>query len=267
MIIIGEKINTSIKSMERAVKAKDAEVIQDMALRQAEAGAHYIDVNCGTFSQREPELLVWLVNKVQEVVDLPLCIDSPNPEALEPALKAYKGRNPMINSVTAEKKRFETVFPLVKEFNTSIIALCMDDKGMPETADERLKIADRLINAMVREGLDISRIFIDPMVRPISTGTHYGVLALETIRRVMDEFPGVHTICGLSNISFGLPARKLINRTFLVSAIAAGLDSAILDPLDKKLMGLVFSAELIQGRDEYCMNFLQAYRDEKLDLD
>lgn len=266
MIIIGEKINTSIKAIRPAVENMDREAIQSVARKQAEAGAHYIDVNCGTFPFKEVELLTWLVETVQEATDLPLCIDSPNPEALSAGLKVYKGAKPLINSVTAEKDRFESIFPLVTEYNTSIIALCMDDNGMPEDADQRVKIADWLINQMTKEGVDISDIYIDPMVRPVSTGSHYGIVALDTIRRVMTEFPGVHTTCGLSNISFGLPGRKIINQTFLISAIAAGLDSAILDPLDKRIMSFVYSSELLHDRDEFCMNYLTAYREGRLDV-
>ncbi|HPT78745.1 MAG TPA: methyltetrahydrofolate cobalamin methyltransferase [Candidatus Atribacteria bacterium] len=266
MIIIGERINTSIKAIRPAVENMDAATIQEVAVKQAEEGAHYIDVNCGTFPYKEPDLLKWLVNTVQEVTDLPLCIDSANPEALRAALSVYKGAKPIINSVTAERKRFDSVFPLVKEFNTSIIALCMDDDGMPETAEQRVRIADWLINTMTKGGVDINDIYIDPMVRPVSTGTHYGIVALETIRRVMAEFPGVHTTCGLSNISFGLPARKLINQAFLISAIAAGLDSAILDPLDKRIMSFVYYAELLQGRDDFCMNYLTAFREGRLEV-
>ena len=266
MIIIGEKINTSRKAIRPAVESKDAAAIQDLAKKQVEAGAHYIDVNCGTFPYEEPELLEWLVNTVQEVVDVPLCIDTPNPKALERALKANRNGKPLINSVTAEKERFNSIFPYVVEYNTSIIALCMDDSGMPETADDRLRIAERLIESMTKEGVKLEDIYIDPMVRPVGTGSHYGVVALETINKVMTEFPGIHTTCGLSNVSFGLPARKLINQAFLIMAIAAGLDSAILDPLDKKIMSFVYAAELLQARDDFCLNYLTAYREGKLEL-
>jgi cobalamin-dependent methionine synthase I len=266
MIIIGEKINTSLKAIRPAVENQDAATIQDVAKRQVAAGAHYIDVNCGTFPFREPELLEWLVNTVQEVVSQPLCIDSPNPEALEVALKANKNGKPLINSITAEKARFNSILPLVVKYNTSIIALCMDDDGMPETADDRVRIAERLVEAMTKEGVKLEDMYFDPMVRPVGTGSHYGVVALETIKRIMKEFPGVHTTCGLSNISFGLPARKLINQAFLISAIGAGLDSAILDPLDKKIMSFVYAAELIQGKDDFCMNYLSAFREGKLEV-
>jgi len=266
MIIIGEKINTSLKAIRPAVEAMDTAVVQEMALKQVEAGAQYIDVNCGTFPFKEPELLEWLVNTVQEVTKVPLSIDSPSPKALQAALKVYKNEKPLINSITGEKERFEAVFPLVAEYNTSIIALCMDDKGMPETADDRVRVAEWLINTMTKEGVQISDIFIDPMIRPVSTGSYYGVVALETIRRVMTEFPGVHTTCGLSNISFGIPARKIINQAFLISAIGAGLDSAILDPLDKRIMSFVYASELLQGKDDYCMNYLAAFRQGKLEV-
>lgn len=265
LIIIGEKINTSRKAIRPAVEAKDAAAIKDLAKKQVEAGAHYIDVNCGTFPYEEPELLEWLVNTVQEVVDVPLCIDTPNPKALERALKANRNGKPLINSVTAEKERYNSIFPYVVEYNTSIIALCMDDSGMPETADDRLRIAERLIESMTKEGVKLDDIYIDPMVRPVGTGSHYGLVALETIKKVMTEFPGIHTTCGLSNVSFGLPARKLINQAFLIMSIAAGLDSAILDPLDKKIMSFVYAAELLQGKDDFCMNYLTAYREGKLD--
>lgn len=266
MIIIGEKINTSLKAIRPAVEAMDTAAVQEVAIKQAEAGANYIDVNCGTFPFKEVELLEWLVKTVQEVTDLPLCLDSPSPKALEAGLKVYKNSKPLINSVTAEKERFSAIFPLVAEYGTSIIALCMDDDGMPETADDRVRIADKLINDMTKAGVQIGDIFIDPMVRPVATGSHYGVVALDTIRRVMQEFPGVHTTCGLSNISFGLPARKIINQAFLISAIGAGLDSAILDPLDKRIMSFVYASELLQNKDEFCMGYLSAFREGRLEV-
>ena len=266
MIIIGEKINTSIKSVQSAVEAMDAKAVQDIATKQVEAGADYIDVNCGTFPFKEPELLEWLVNTVQEVVDVPLCIDSPNPKALVFALKANKNGKPLINSITGERERYNSILPLVLEYDTSIIALCMDDDGMPETADDRVKIADRLVESMAKEGVKLEDIYLDPMVRPLGTGSHYGVVAIQTIKKIMEEFPGVHTTCGLSNISFGLPARKLINQAFLISAIGAGLDSAILDPLDKKIMSFVYAAELLHGKDDFCLNYLTAFREGKLEV-
>ena len=142
----------------------------------------------------------------------------------------------------------------------------MDDSGMPETTEERVAIADKLITGLTAKGIDISDIFIDPMIRPVSTGSHYGTVALETIRSVRTKFPGVHITCGLSNISFGLPARKILNQAFLIAAMTCGLDSAILDPLDKRLMAYIYAAEALLGNDDFCMNYLEKYREGLIDL-
>jgi 5-methyltetrahydrofolate--homocysteine methyltransferase len=181
-------------------------------------------------------------------------------------LKAVKTIKPIINSITDEKERFNSILPLILQYNTGIVALCMDDSGMPETAEERLAIADRLIASLTSKGVDISDIYIDPMVRPIGTGSHYGRVALETISRVRAEFPEVHITCGLSNISFGIPERKLMNRTFLIAAMAAGMDGAILDPLDKKLMSFVYATEALLGKDDFCMNYLMKFREGLLEV-
>ena len=261
MIIIGEKINSSLKATRQAIELGDIEFIKQLAKSQYDAGASYIDINAGTFINDEPEKLVWLANIVQEAVDAPLSLDSPSPEALKAVLKANKNSRPIINSTTNETERFEAIAPLVLEYKTSIIALCMDDTGMPETADERVTIAEQLIEKLTRQGVSLQDIFIDPMVRPIGTGPNYGVAAIDTIRKVKQEFPDVHIACGLSNISFGKPARKLMNQAFLVAAIYAGMDGAILDPLDKKLMSFVYATEALMGKDEYCIEYLTKFRE------
>jgi len=266
MIIIGEKINSSLKAIRPAMENYDAAAIQDLAKRQYEAGAAYIDINAGMFIDDEPERVKWLVETVQEVVDVPLVIDSPNPTAIENGLKAIKNGKPFINSITDESKRYNAILPLITRYNTGIIALCMDDKGMPETTDERVIIAERLVEKLTREGIMLGDIFIDPMVRPIGTGSQYGTVAIETIRRVKQEFPGVHIACGLSNISFGIPARKLVNQAFLIASMSAGMDGAILDPLDKKLMSFVYATEALMGLDDYCMNYLTRFREGLLEL-
>jgi len=265
MIIIGEKLNSTLKAVRPAIEKYDAAAIQELARKQVQAGANYLDVNAGMFLEEEPERLEWLVKTVQEVTDVPLSIDSPNAEAIERALKANKNSKPIINSITDEKERFNSILPLILEYNTGIIALCMDDSGMPETVDERVTIAERLISKLTGHGVSINDIYIDPMVRPIGTGSHYGIVAIETIRKVKTEFPDVHITCGLSNVSFGIPARKLMNQTFLVAAMSAGMDGAILDPLDKKLMSFLYAAEALLGRDEYCMNYLTKFREGELE--
>jgi cobalamin-dependent methionine synthase I len=266
MIIIGEKINSTLKAVRPAMENYDAAVIQDLAKRQYEAGANFIDVNAGMFYNDEPERLEWLVKTVQEVVDAPFAIDSPNPKAVEKALKANKNGKPIINSITDEKERYDSILPMVLEYDTGIVALCMDDGGMPETAEDRVAIAERLIEKLTKKGVPLEDIYIDPMVRPIGTGSHYGIVAIETIRKVKELYPEVHITCGLSNISFGIPARKLMNQAFLVAAMTAGMDGAILDPLDKKLMSFLYATEALLGKDDFCMNYMTKFREGTLEF-
>jgi 5-methyltetrahydrofolate--homocysteine methyltransferase len=266
MLIIGERINTSRKSIAPAVVARDEAFIAEEARRQLEAGATYIDVNCGTLVEEEPKFLEWLVQTVQAATgDAPCSIDSPNPVALERALKVHHGQ-PIINSITAEKERFSAILPLVRDFKTRVIALTMNDEGMPESAEERCAIGSGLITELTKVGIPLEDIFLDPMVRPVSTGDHYGQIVFQTIGKMTQEYPGLHTVCGLSNISYGLPARKIVNHTFLVMAMLSGLDSAILDPTDKRLTSLVHASKLLLGKDEYAMNYITAFREGRLDI-
>ncbi|MDR1600631.1 MAG: dihydropteroate synthase [Oscillospiraceae bacterium] len=266
MIIIGEKINSTLKAVRPAIEKYDAAAIQSLAKKQADAGAAFIDVNAGMFHGTEPERVAWLVETVQAVTDKPFSIDSPSAEAVAAALKVNRNGQPLINSITDEKARFDAILPLALEYKAKLIALCMDDTGMPETADGRFAIAERLIAKLTGAGVPLSDIYIDPLVRPVSTGPRYGVAAIETIRRVKTEYPDAHIACGLSNVSFGLPARKLVNQAFLVAAMAAGMDGAILDPLDTKLMSLIWAAEALLGIDEYCLEYLDKFREGLIEV-
>ncbi|NLJ41574.1 MAG: dihydropteroate synthase [Clostridiales bacterium] len=261
MLVIGEKLNTSRAEVEKAAKARDTLTIQSIAKTQEAAGAHYIDINCGTFLEEEPETLAWMTQVVQEAIKKPLCIDSPNPEAIKAALKINKGRKPIINSITAQKNRYKDILPLVTGFGASVIALCMDDEGIPETIDGRVSVAIKLVNNLTRDGVPIEDILIDPMIQPLATCQSAGFMALKTLASIKCEIPGVRTVCGLSNISFGLPQRQSINNAFLVLAIKAGLDAAIMDPLSPGIMTIMHAAELISGEDEYCGKYIQAIRD------
>lgn len=266
MIIIGEKINSTLKSIRPAMESRDTAAIVDLAQRQVEAGASFIDVNAGMFYENELEILQWLIESIQEVVKAPFAIDSPNAKAILVGLKANKNGKPIINSITGEKERIKSVLPLVAEYKTGVIALCMDDRGMPETSKERVDIAHNLIDTLTREGVPLSDIYVDPMIRPIGTGSHYGIVALETMRTVKSEYPDVHIACGLSNISFGIPARKIMNQAFLVAAMTSGMDGAILDPLDKKLMTFLYATEALLGVDDFCMNFITKFREGMLEI-
>ncbi len=259
MIIIGELINASRKAIGEAIKARDLAVIQKVALDQAEAGASYIDVNAGIFVGEEPKYLQWLTKTVQEVTDLPCAIDSPDPKAIAVALEVHKG-TPMINSISLEKDRYDNLMPVIANTDYKVIALCMSDDGMPETLDARLKIADKLVNGLVQNNVKVENIFVDPLVQPMSVNNSFGVEFINSVEAIMEKFPGIHTACGLSNISFGLPARKFLNQTFMVMAIGKGLDGAIMNPLDRKMMANIIAAEALAGRDNFCMKYLKAYR-------
>lgn len=263
MIIVGEKINSSRAAISQAVEARDSEFIVQVAQEQAEAGASFIDVNAGTFVERETDCLCWLVETVQQAIELPLCLDSPNPKALSEAMKLHRGE-PMINSISLEEDRFNKLLPVVKSGPCHIVALCMSQTSMPTTVEERVEVGSELISRLTEKGVPLDKIYVDPLIQPVSVDTNMGSAALGAIREIMSTFPGVHTICGLSNISFGLPERRLINRNFLALAMAHGLSAAILDPTDPRLMSTLLSVEMLLGRDEFCEQYIDAYQDGRL---
>lgn len=265
MIIVGELINASRKAMGAAIKAQDADYIQKIAKEEFEAGADYIDVNAGIFVGKEPEYLQWLVNTVQEAVDAPCCIDSPDPKAIETALSVHKGIA-MINSISLEKARYDALIPVVAGTDLKVVALCMSDAGMPETMEDRLKIADKLINGLVKNNVPLDHIYVDPLVQPISVNSTFAVEFINSVEAIMTRFKGVHTMCGLSNISYGLPERKFMNHAFAIMAIGKGLDGLIINPLDKMMMASLITAETLAGRDDYCVKYLKAYRKKQFEL-
>ena len=263
MIIIGEKINSTRKPIREAIAKKDTGFLQELAQAQVQAGADYIDVNTGAFPEEEAELMEWLVQVVQEAVEVPLCLDSADPAALEAGLKANEKGKPIVNSITGEVARFKKVMPLILQYQAPVLALSLDDNGITKTVEDRFAVARKLIEALCAEGVEQDRIFLDPLIQPISVQNDFGLIAIEVIRRVKKEFPQVNTTCGLSNISFGLPGRAKLNRYFLVMAMAAGLDSAILDPLDEELMDAIKASEALLGKDRFCMNYIKAFRESK----
>lgn len=259
MIIIGELINASRKAVAAAIETGDADAIQKLAADQAEHMANYIDVNAGIFVDKEPEYLTWLVETVQAVTDTPCAIDSPDPKSIEKALGVHKGIA-MINSISLEKERYDNLMPIIAGTDLKVVALCMSDDGMPTTVDDRLKIADKLINGLVQNNIPIENIFVDPLVQPLSVDSTYGLGFIDTIEALTQKFKGIHTACGLSNISYGLPGRKHLNRAFMIQAILKGLDGAIVNPMDKGMIAAIRTAEALAGKDAYCMNYLKAFR-------
>jgi len=188
-----------------------------------------------------------------------LCLDSPNPEALSEAIKHHQGE-PMINSISMEQERFQALLPVVTQQPCCVVALCMAETVMPTAVEERVEVGAELLTRLTAQGLPLEKIYVDPLVQPVSVDTHMGLATLGAIRRIMEGFPGVNTICGLSNISFGLPLRSLINRSFLALCMLSRLSAAILDPTDKELMATLLSTDMLLGRDEYCENFIEAYQ-------
>jgi len=263
MIIIGEKINGTRKQVGVAVKERDTALIKELALEQVAAGAKYLDVNAGTSPDREAEDLVWLIQTVQKTVDVPLCLDSPNAATLKLAIKAVD-QLPMINSISGEPERLEHVLPLVAEHQCPVIVLALDDNGIPKTVDDRMEIIDRLVKATHKSGISDDLLYIDPLIMAVSTGDDAGIIACETMRRVRMQYPDAHLTGGLSNMSFGSPARKYLNQAFLVLALEAGMDSAIMDPSSPGIAPLLLAAEAVLGRDRFCNKYNRAYRAGKL---
>jgi 5-methyltetrahydrofolate--homocysteine methyltransferase len=259
MKIIGEKINGTRKQVAEAIAARDVNFVQDLARNQVEAGADWLDVNAGTRRDKEGEDLIWLVDTVQSVVDIPLCLDSPNADALRAAIKVVD-QTPMINSISGEPERLEGILPLVAEHKCPVIALAMDDNGIPETCGGRMDVVHKVMQASRSSGVPDENMYIDPLVMTLATNTESAQITLETMRIIKQEYPDVHTSMGLSNISFGLPARKNINRIFLTLALAAGLDSAIVDPMDRDLRAALVTTQAILGQDRHCLNYTRAYR-------
>ncbi|HIE28888.1 TPA: methyltetrahydrofolate cobalamin methyltransferase [Candidatus Poribacteria bacterium] len=265
MLIIGELINCTRKRIAGAVEKKDVGYIQKVAQDQIASGADILDVNAG-IAGMEVELLPWLVETIQAVTDVQLCIDSADGEAIAAALPVCK-KKPMINSITDEAKIVDIILPLVVENKTQVIALCTSDEVSGETADDRLQIASSLVGKLTDAGVPPEDIYVDPCVYPISTNVNSGIEFLHALEQMKDCCEGVHTVCGLSNISFGLPTRKILNQVFMIMAMVKGLDAALLDPRDKRMMADIIAAEALLGQDDFCMNYIQAYRKGILNLE
>jgi 5-methyltetrahydrofolate--homocysteine methyltransferase len=263
MIVIGERINASNKSVGEAITNRDSEFIADLARRETEAGANFIDVNTGTGNyeyQQEKDAMKWLVATVQAATGKPLAIDSEHPEVIAAGIEEYKGGEMIINSVTAETDKLEAIGPLAAEYDARLVALAMGSEGVPETVEKRLEACDAIVNRLAQMGVKTDKLLFDPLVIPVSVDSGQGVVTLNTIREIKARYPEAKTVVGLSNISFGLPNRRLVNRSFLLMAAAVGLDAAIMDPLDARIMGIAKVADMLAGRDNLCRNYIRAHR-------
>lgn len=264
MIIIGEKINATRKVIAAALEARDEQAIIKTAQDQIQAGAHFIDLNGGDAREgREEANIVWLAELVQANTDAALAIDSANPAALRVGLKMAK-KKPILNSISLEKDRLETMLPIVGEFDCMVVALLMSDAGTPCGVEDRMANAEALIGKIVAQGKKIDEIIVDPCFLPVSADQMSGRRVVEAIDAIHARWPEVHIGGGCSNISFGLPKRKLVNFALLSQAIFHGMDAGLIDPCIPGIMATIYAAEAVAGKDEFCMGYVMAEREGKL---
>ena len=256
-VLIGERINpTGKKKLAAALQAGDLELVRQEALAQVEAGADILDVNVGSPDVDELSLLPQAVQAVMNTVDVPLCLDSTNPQALEAALKTYRGK-PIVNSVNGEDRSLDKILPLVKEYGAAIIGLTMNDDGIPNSPEQRVAIAHKIVERAEALGIPRQDVIIDCLAMTVGADSKAGLVILETIRRVKDEL-GVNQTMGASNISFGMPDRSLLTSYFLAIAIAAGVTCPVVNAA--KVHPAVLATDLVLGRDEYAMRYITDYR-------
>ena len=260
MIVIGERINGMFKKVREAIQNKDAAFIRDLAASQVKAGASILDINVGTASTDPESDMVWLVNAVQAEVGVPLSIDSARHEPLEAGLAAVKGKR-VLNSTTGKETDLAKLLPMARKYDASVIALTIDEDGVPSTVDKRVEIAAKILAAAMDQGIAVDELYIDPITLPVNCAQDQPerVFAAITQFRMLSD-PPPHTTIGLSNISQRLKEHRLLNRTFLIMCMAHGLDSAIVDPLDEELMKAVITAEMLMNKFIYADSFLEASR-------
>ena len=257
--IIGERINpTGRKALAAEMAAGELDRVAADALAQVEAGAAILDVNAGIPMVDEPALLAQIVELVQSLTDVPLSIDSSVVDALARGLEAYEGKA-LVNSVNGEEERLESVLPLVKRHGAAVIGLAMDESGIPETADQRLQVAKKILDRAQDHGIPVADVVIDPLVLPVGASPKAGRVVLETLRLLREEL-GVNTVCGASNVSFGLPDRPTLNSAFLSMTVASGITAVIANPLEAVSRAGVLAGDLLMGNDEHCMNWISAHR-------
>jgi cobalamin-dependent methionine synthase I len=263
MLIIGERINATRKHIAEAISKQDTAFIQAEAKKQLEAGADWLDVNSGTKPGLEKSNMEWLVKTIRAVTDKPLCVDSSSPEAIEAGHALHGPGKALVNSVTDEPDRIEKVLPLVKKSGSAVVALLIDSAGVPETVERKLAIAKSLVPKVTGAGIPMEDIYVDPCVFPASTDTKNGLILVDSIHAIRKLFPGIKFTLGLSNISYGLPKRSLVNQSFLTMLLCAGLESALIDPLDAGMMSTLRASEALLNKDEYCLNYINYTRGQK----
>ncbi len=267
LLYIGESLNASIPKIKEAVTNHDDEAIKALAKRQEECGAHMLDLNAAVSGQNEVEDLAWMVELVQSVTDLPLVLDSSSPEAIQTALKVYKGATPIISSITGEwGEGHDDLLSLAVENDCGLVAMCMDKEGISNSAEKRLRVAESLYEKTTTAGLKPENLYIDPLVMTISADTVAGVAFLNLMRMMDKNLPDARKFCGASNVSYGMPLRKLINHTFIPMIVALGMDAFLVNVRDQGLMAIFKACAALIGQDEWSMQYITAFREGKLDV-
>lgn len=267
MLIIGENINASIPKVREAILSRDGDFIRALAIRQEEAGAGLIDINVGTgegTAQDEIESMQWAVNLVSSAVKTNLCIDSDNAVVLEAGIAAAGARAGMINSTKGSPQSLSAIMPLAQRTGLPVIGLAMDDEGIPRSAQERLVIAGRILAAARAHGVLDERVYIDPLVMPVSTDINQGAVTLETVRLIKERHPEARCVLAVSNVSFGLPRRSNINTALICMAAYLGVEAVLINPLHRTLRAAVLSSDTLLGRDRHCRKYTRAVRKETI---
>lgn len=258
MIIIGEKLNGSIPSVAKAIAERDADLIRERAKMQAEAGADFLDVCASVEEEVEVETLKWMIDIVQEVTDTRICVDSPSAKTCAEGIKLCK-RPGLVNSVSLEGNKIDTIFPVIADTDWECVALLCDNDGIPDSAEKRMKVFHGIMEKAKEYNIAPSRLHIDPLVVTLSTDQTALTVFAQCCRQIKAEYPDIHITSGLSNISYGLPVRKNINQAFMVLAMNAGMDSAIVDPTNKNMIGMIYAANALLEKDEYCLNYIAKF--------
>ena len=256
MIIIGEKINGAIPSVAEAISKKDADFIRNLAVTQAEAGSSFIDVCASVDVSVELETMKWLIDIVQDATQTPIAVDSPDAGICKDSLR-FCNKPGLVNSVSLEGDKIDVVFPAIADTKWECVALLCDDTGIPKTAEKRLEVFSAVMERAKEFKIDPSRLHIDPLVEMLCTAEDGINDIMEVMREIKKQYPTIHVTGGASNISFNLPARKFVNQAFLMLAMSCGMDN----PLHKHMMGLIYATEALMGNDEYCMDYIEGYRE------
>jgi len=261
MIIIGEKINGAIPSTGKAIVEKDSEFIRNLAIKQADAGSNFIDICASVDDDIELETMKWLIDIVQDATDVPIAVDSPNVYSCIESMKFCK-KPGLFNSVSMEGDKADVTFKVIANTEWECVALLNSDKGIPKTASDRLDVFTDLMAKCKEYKIDPSRMYIDPLIEMLCTSEDGIKMVTEVIREIKKQYPTIHVTGAVSNISFNLPARRITNQAFAVLAMNAGMDSFILNPLSKDMMGMLFATEAMMGLDLFCMEYIGAFRKE-----